>query len=161
MHYKWHFPKIGNGRGRFELSIFNKQAAGDIPGKDKMTNPFSKIRKFLLETQVELKRLSLPTKRELRSSVIVVFVAIVAFGVAQVSFLQSFAQKMERESFVYPIMKSFATTIMNLKVVNETTKSLSDIARDQDIVKTTEALGEGLQKGQEALESLQSLKPSE
>ena len=90
-----------------------------------------------------------------------VFVAIVAFGVAQVSFLQSFAQKMERESFVYPIMKSFATTIMNLKVVNETTKSLSDIARDQDIVKTTEALGEGLQKGQEALESLQSLKPSE
>ena len=68
---------------------------------------------------------------------------------------------MERESFVYPIMKSFATTIMNLKVVNETTKSLSDIARDQDIVKTTEGLGEGLQKGQEALESLQSLKPSE
>ena len=79
-HGKWHFPKIGNGRGRFELSIFNKQAAGDIPGKDKMTNPFSKIRKFLLETQVELKRLSLPTKRELRSSVIVVFVAIVLLG---------------------------------------------------------------------------------
>ncbi len=45
-----------------------------------MTNPFSKIRKFLLETQVELKRLSLPTKRELRSSVIVVFVAIVLLG---------------------------------------------------------------------------------
>jgi len=45
-----------------------------------MTNPFNKIRQFLIETKTELKRLSLPSKRELRGSVVVVFVAIALLG---------------------------------------------------------------------------------
>ncbi len=46
-----------------------------------MKNPFPKVRQFLKETSVELKRLTLPTRQELRTSVIVVFVAIALLGV--------------------------------------------------------------------------------
>lgn len=90
-----------------------------------------------------------------------VFVAIVAFGVAQISFLQSFAHKMEHESFLYPIMKSFAITIMDLDVVNETTKSLGDMTRQHNGSEAADILQEGLQKGQEVLENLPSLSPKE
>ncbi|WP_394908348.1 CvpA family protein [uncultured Helicobacter sp.] len=91
-----------------------------------------------------------------------VFVAIIAFGVAQISFLEGFAQKMEKESFVYPIMKSFAITIMNLEVVNETTRSLGDITKQTESgIETANTLQNGLQKGQEILGNIQSLKPKE
>lgn len=45
-----------------------------------MNNPFTKIRQFIAETRVELKKLTLPTRQELRSSIIVVFVAIGLLG---------------------------------------------------------------------------------
>ena len=45
-----------------------------------MTNPISKIRQFYKETVVELKKASWPTRAELYSSIIVVFVAIGLLG---------------------------------------------------------------------------------
>ena len=76
-----------------------------------------------------------------------VFVAIVAFGVAQVSFLQSFAQKMERESFVYPIMKSFAIVIVcynRIAGIKRLLKSLEnvDFCVGGGITKRTGGFGE-------------------
>ncbi len=46
-----------------------------------MTNPFPKIRQFYKETMTELKKLTLPTRKELRSSIVVVFVAIGLLGI--------------------------------------------------------------------------------
>ena len=45
-----------------------------------MTNPISKIRQFYKETVVELKKASWPTREELGSSIVVVFVAIILLG---------------------------------------------------------------------------------
>lgn len=45
-----------------------------------MTNPFLKTKEFCAETVTELKKSSWPTRSELRSSIIVVFVAIVLLG---------------------------------------------------------------------------------
>lgn len=45
-----------------------------------MTNPISKIRQFYKETVVELKKASWPTRQELGSSIVVVFVAIILLG---------------------------------------------------------------------------------
>ncbi|WP_394976604.1 CvpA family protein [uncultured Helicobacter sp.] len=81
-----------------------------------------------------------------------VLVAIVAFGVTQISFVHNFVQKMEQESFLYPIMKSFAVAIMNLDIVNETTKTLGDMTKmDQgakvlDTIESMGALQQTLQK---------------
>lgn len=46
-----------------------------------MTNPFRKIKQFFQETAVELKRTSWPDRQELRSSIIVVFIAIGLLGI--------------------------------------------------------------------------------
>jgi len=46
-----------------------------------MTNPFTKIRQFYKETMVELKKAAWPTRQELYSSILVVFVAIAILGV--------------------------------------------------------------------------------
>ena len=47
----------------------------------KMTNPVSKIRQFYKETVVELKKASWPTRSELYSYILVVFVAIGLLGI--------------------------------------------------------------------------------
>lgn len=46
-----------------------------------MTNPFRKVRQFYNETVVELKKTTRPTRQELISSMVVVFVAIGLLGV--------------------------------------------------------------------------------
>ena len=45
-----------------------------------MANPFSKIRQFYKETVAELKKASWPNAQETRSSMLVVFVAILLLG---------------------------------------------------------------------------------
>lgn len=45
-----------------------------------MANPFRKVRLFIGETSVELKKAVWPTKTELRDSTIVVFVATLLLG---------------------------------------------------------------------------------
>ena len=46
-----------------------------------MTNPFRKVREFYHEMMVELKKASWPTRQELRSCTLVVFVAITLLGI--------------------------------------------------------------------------------
>ncbi len=46
-----------------------------------MANPFHKIKQFFQEMAAELKKATWPTRQELRSSIIVVFVAIGLLGV--------------------------------------------------------------------------------
>ncbi len=46
-----------------------------------MTNPFRKIRQFYKETMVELKKATWPTRQELYSSIVVVFIAIGLLGI--------------------------------------------------------------------------------
>lgn len=46
-----------------------------------MANPFHKIKQFFQEMVTELKKATWPTRQELRSSIIVVFVAIGLLGV--------------------------------------------------------------------------------
>jgi len=48
---------------------------------NKMTNPFRKVREFYQETMVELKKATWPTRQELRSYTVVVFVAIALLGI--------------------------------------------------------------------------------
>ena len=45
-----------------------------------MANPFSKVRQFYKETKDELKKANWPTFSEIRSSMVVVFVAIFLLG---------------------------------------------------------------------------------
>ncbi|MBO6103011.1 MAG: preprotein translocase subunit SecE [Opitutales bacterium] len=45
-----------------------------------MANPFSRVRQFYKETVVELKRANWPNFSEIRSSMLVVFVAIFLLG---------------------------------------------------------------------------------
>ena len=45
-----------------------------------MANPFSKIRQFYKETVTELKKANWPDAQEIRSSMVVVFVAILLLG---------------------------------------------------------------------------------
>lgn len=45
-----------------------------------MANPFAKVRRFYSETIVELKKASWPNFKEVRSSMLVVFVAILLLG---------------------------------------------------------------------------------
>ena len=46
-----------------------------------MANPFHKIKQFFQEMAAELKKATWPTRQELRSSIIVVFVAIGLLGI--------------------------------------------------------------------------------
>ncbi len=45
-----------------------------------MANPFAKVRQFYKETKVELKKANWPNAKEIRSSMVVVFVAILLLG---------------------------------------------------------------------------------
>ncbi len=45
-----------------------------------MANPFSKIRQFYKETMIELKKSQWPSFKEIRGSMMVVFVAILLLG---------------------------------------------------------------------------------
>lgn len=45
-----------------------------------MANPFSRVRQFFNETTVELKKANWPTAKEVKSSMVVVFIAILLLG---------------------------------------------------------------------------------
>lgn len=45
-----------------------------------MANPFSRARQFFNETRVELKKSNWPSAKEVKSSMIVVFIAILLLG---------------------------------------------------------------------------------
>jgi len=45
-----------------------------------MTNPFSRVRQFYRETVVELKRASWPNFKEVRGSMVMVFVSLALLG---------------------------------------------------------------------------------
>jgi len=61
--------------------LSKKTVGGDECRKNTMTNPFRKVREFYHETMVELKKASWPTRQELRSYTLVVFVAITLLGI--------------------------------------------------------------------------------
>ena len=45
-----------------------------------MTNPFSRVRQFYRETVIELKRASWPNFKEVRGSMVMVFVSLALLG---------------------------------------------------------------------------------
>jgi preprotein translocase, SecE subunit, bacterial len=45
-----------------------------------MANPFSRVRQFFNETRAELKKANWPSSSEVKSSMVVVFIAIILLG---------------------------------------------------------------------------------
>lgn len=52
-----------------------------FPQGKKMANPFSKIRQYYRETVAELKKVSWPNGKEIRASMVMVFVSLAILGV--------------------------------------------------------------------------------
>ncbi|RDU54230.1 hypothetical protein CQA49_05435 [Helicobacter sp. MIT 00-7814] len=58
--------------------------------------------------------------------------AIIIFFLAQISFLQNFAQKAQSESFVYRLMQSFAHDITDFEIVTQTIESTGNAVQGKN-----------------------------
>lgn len=52
-------------------------------------------------------------------------ISIIVYGVSQINWLQNFSQKVEKDSYLFPIMKHLAIQVMNIEQIQEINKNLN------------------------------------